>query len=101
MRIPDVVPAVGRHTRPRRGDRLTRASEDTDVLDMLSPRERDVLRRMVEGKRGRDIAQDLVISTDTVRTHIRSIFAKLDVHSSLEAVRVAQAAVLNMQGSSG
>jgi two-component system, NarL family, response regulator LiaR len=68
---------------------------------MLSPRERDVLRRMVEGKHGRDIAQDLVISTDTVQTHIRSIFAKLDVHSSLEAVRVAQAAVLNMQGSSG
>ena len=32
MRIPDVVPALGRHTRPRRGDRLTRASEDTDVL---------------------------------------------------------------------
>ena len=80
---------------------VTRASEDTDVLDMLSPRERDVLRRMVEGKHGRDIAQDLVISTDTVRTHIRSIFAKLDVHSSLGTVRVAQAAVLNMQGSSG
>jgi DNA-binding NarL/FixJ family response regulator len=73
---------------------------EPDVLDMLSPRERDVLRRMVEGKHGRDIAQDLVISTDTVRTHIRSIFAKLDVHSSLDAVRVAQAAVLNMQGSS-
>jgi NarL family two-component system response regulator LiaR len=80
---------------------VTRASEDMDVLDMLSPRERDVLRRMVEGKHGRDRAQDLVISTDTVRTHIRSIFAKLDVHSSLEVVRVAQAAVLNMQGSSG
>lgn len=80
---------------------VTRASEDRNVLDMLSPRERDVLRKMVEGKHGRDIAQDLMISTDTVRTHIRNIFAKLDVHSSLEAVRVARAAGLNMQESLG
>ena len=42
---------------------------------------------MMDGKRGRQIAQDLLISTDTVRTHTRNIFAKLDVHSRLEAVR--------------
>ncbi len=46
---------------------------------------------MMDGKRGRQIAQDLLISTDTVRTHTRNIFAKLDVHSRLEAVRVARA----------
>ena len=61
---------------------------------MLSPRERDVLLSMMDGKRGRQIAQDLLISTDTVRTHTRNIFAKLDVHSRLEAVRVARAAGL-------
>jgi DNA-binding NarL/FixJ family response regulator len=49
---------------------------------------------MMDGKRGRQIAQDLLISTDTVRTHTRNIFAKLDVHSRLEAVRVARAAGL-------
>jgi DNA-binding CsgD family transcriptional regulator len=49
---------------------------------------------MAEGKRGRQIAEELVISTDTVRTHTRSIFSKLDVHSRLEAVRVARAAGL-------
>jgi DNA-binding CsgD family transcriptional regulator len=49
---------------------------------------------MMEGKRGRQIAQDLMISPDTVRTHIRNIFAKLDVHSRLEAVRLARAAGL-------
>jgi hypothetical protein len=49
---------------------------------------------MAEGKRGRQIAEELLISTDTVRTHTRSIFSKLDVHSRLEAVRVARAAGL-------
>jgi DNA-binding NarL/FixJ family response regulator len=49
---------------------------------------------MMDGKRGRQIAQDLLISTDTVRTHTRNIFAKLDVHSRLEAVQVARDAGL-------
>jgi two-component system, NarL family, response regulator LiaR len=80
---------------------VTRAKEDTDGLDMLSPRERDVLRGLVEGKRGGQIARELMISTDTVRTHTRNIFAKLDVHSRLEAVRVARAAGLHPQGRHG
>ncbi len=71
-----------------------RASEDSGPLDVLSPRERDVLARMADGKRGREIAEELLISTDTVRTHTRSIFSKLDVHSRLEAVSVARAAGL-------
>jgi DNA-binding NarL/FixJ family response regulator len=73
---------------------VCRAREHNDLLSLLSPRERDVLLRMMEGKRGRKIAQDLMISPDTVRTHIRNIFAKLDVHSRLEAVRMARAAGL-------
>jgi DNA-binding CsgD family transcriptional regulator len=36
----------------------------------------------------------LSISTDTVRTHIRNIFGKLEVHTRLEAVKVARAAGL-------
>jgi NarL family two-component system response regulator LiaR len=75
-------------------DDIRHIKEHDDVLNLLSPRERDVLLSMMEGKRGRQIAQDLMISTDTVRAHIRNIFAKLDVHSRLEAVRVANAAGL-------
>lgn len=85
---------LGEILRELRSD-VRRAREVGESLDMLSPRERDVLLGMVEGKRGRQIAQDLMISTDTVRTHTRNIFAKLDVHSRLEAVRVARAAGLN------
>ena len=65
-----------------------------DSLGMLSKREREVLLAMMDGKPGGQIATDLTISADTVRTHIRNIFAKLDVHSRLEAVRVARTAGL-------
>jgi NarL family two-component system response regulator LiaR len=84
---------LGEILRELRAD-VSRAKEHEDLLDVLSPRERDVLLSMMDGKRGRQIAQDLLISTDTVRTHTRNIFAKLDVHSRLEAVRVARAAGL-------
>jgi two-component system, NarL family, response regulator LiaR len=65
-----------------------------DSLSVLSKREREVLLAMMDGKRGGQIATDLTISADTVRTHIRNIFAKLDVHSRLEAVRAARTAGL-------
>jgi len=63
-------------------------------FETLSPREREVMASMAEGKGGRQIAEELLISTDTVRTHIRSILSKLDVHSSLEAVCIARSAGL-------
>jgi DNA-binding NarL/FixJ family response regulator len=54
-------------------------------LQSLTPRERDVLRRVAAGASSRDIARELGISYTTVRTHIRSLGRKLGVHSQLEA----------------
>jgi two-component system, NarL family, response regulator LiaR len=65
-----------------------------DPLQGLSAREREVLRAMMTGRQGRQIASELQISADTVRTHTQNIYAKLDVHSRLEAVSVARAAGL-------
>jgi DNA-binding NarL/FixJ family response regulator len=48
-------------------------------LDRLSPRERDVLAAMAEGKSNRGIAQTLVVSPATVEKHLRSIFHKLEL----------------------
>jgi len=76
------------------------ALEHQDPLAVLSSRERDVLLSIMDGKRGPQIAADLMISTDTVHTHIRSIFTKLDVHSRLEAVRVARSAGLRIREAS-
>jgi|GEM_PF-521649 two-component system nitrate/nitrite response regulator NarL len=84
---------LGEILRQLRGD-VRRATESSDLLGSLSPRELDVMISMAEGKPGHQIAADLMISADTVRTHTRSIFSKLDVHSRLEAVSVARAAGL-------
>lgn len=75
-----------------------RARMADDALGVLSKREREVLLAMMDGKHGRQIAIDLEISVDTVRTHIRNIFTKLEVHSRLEAVGVARAAGLEPAG---
>jgi two-component system nitrate/nitrite response regulator NarL len=75
-------------------DDVRSARESTSLLDTLSPRELDVLTSMAKGKRARQIAAELMISADTVRTHTRSIFGKLEVHSRIEAVSVAWAAGL-------
>src|SRR5262249_5165885 len=86
---------LGEILRELRAD-VSRALEHHDPLAVLSSRERDVLLSIMDGKRGPQIAADLMISTDTVRTHIRNIFAKLDVHSRREAVRVARSAGLRI-----
>ena len=55
-------------------------------LESLTPREKEVLRLMDEGVASREIASRLGISYTTVRTHIRSLGAKLGVHSKLQAI---------------
>jgi DNA-binding NarL/FixJ family response regulator len=46
-------------------------------LDALSPREREVLSLMAEGRSNRGICEKLVLSPKTVETHVNSIFNKL------------------------
>ena len=64
-------------------------SELRSLLLRISPREREVLARMVGGVDRSGIAQELGLSVDTVRTHTQNLFAKLQVHSVLEAVALA------------
>jgi ATP/maltotriose-dependent transcriptional regulator MalT len=52
---------------------------------VLSPRERDVLRLIVEGKSDREIASDLFISPHTVMRHVSNILGKLEVESRTAA----------------
>jgi DNA-binding NarL/FixJ family response regulator len=55
----------------------------------LTPREREVLDCLVDGLPYKQVASRLGISLDTVRTHVRSIYSKLQVHSVVEAVTLA------------
>jgi len=57
-----------------------------DWMGQLSPKEGDILKLLSEGFQYKEIADRLVISMDTVRTHIRRIYQKLDVHSRTDAV---------------
>lgn len=56
----------------------------------LTRREREVLDRLTDGRRATGIAEEFVVSVATVRTQIRSILAKLEVSSQLEAVALAR-----------
>lgn len=58
----------------------------------LTPRERDVLRAMMDGQAASAIAKAVFVSEATVRTQIRSVLAKLRVNSQLEAVAAARRA---------
>jgi DNA-binding NarL/FixJ family response regulator len=62
-------------------------------LKVLTPREHDVLMRLVQGCCSAEIADELGMSANTVRTHTNKIFTKLGVHSRLEAVAVARGAL--------
>jgi DNA-binding NarL/FixJ family response regulator len=55
----------------------------------LTPRQQDVLRALVDGCSYREIGERLNISIDTVRNHIRQIYAALQVHNVAEAVTYA------------
>ena len=63
-------------------------------LAELSEREREVLARIGAGRSNSEIAAELVISMATVKTHVRHIFAKLDLRDRAQAVVVARDAGL-------
>jgi len=59
------------------------------LLEPLSKRERDVLQLLGTDLDGPDIARELVVSLNTVRTHTKNIYAKLGVNNRRAAVRRA------------
>lgn len=60
-----------------------------DAKEQLSGREKEVLQQLAKGFSYKDIAEKLFISVETVRTHIRNIYEKLQAGSRNEALRKA------------
>jgi DNA-binding NarL/FixJ family response regulator len=58
---------------------LLSRSRRQDPLDRLTPREREVLGLMAEGRSNSAIAEQLVVSDGAVEKHVRNIFTKLDL----------------------
>jgi DNA-binding NarL/FixJ family response regulator len=58
-------------------------------VEVLTPRELEVLKALAEGLSAAEICEELAIAQNTFRTHVQNIMNKLRVHSKLEAVAFA------------
>jgi NarL family two-component system response regulator LiaR len=65
------------------------ARSDTSVVDVLSEREREVLRLLARGLTNADIAERLHLSEGTVRNYVSAVLAKLDVSDRTQAAVIA------------
>ena len=78
----DALDVLGMHGAEQRARR--------DLATSLTPRERDVLDRLARGASYADIAADLVVSTNTVKTHMASLYGKLGAARRSEALATAR-----------
>jgi DNA-binding NarL/FixJ family response regulator len=56
------------------------------LLAALTPRERDVLDRLLGGAQNEEIARQLYLTTNTVKTHVKSILGKLGLRDRVHVV---------------
>ncbi len=69
--------------------KMQQTAKPVDNIYQLTQREKEILSNLSKGNSYKLIAADLFISIDTVRTHIKNIYEKLQVHSQVEAVSKA------------
>jgi DNA-binding NarL/FixJ family response regulator len=68
---------------------IKRLSNDTSLLEPLTPRQHEVLQLIAEGHSTKKIAQILSISVKTVETHRKQLMERLDIHDIAGLVRYA------------
>ena len=61
----------------------------TQRLPNLSPREREIMHLLAQGLTGEQVAERLVLSAETVKTHIRNAMGKLEASTRVHAVAIA------------
>jgi LuxR family maltose regulon positive regulatory protein len=88
LAVPSAVPAAVSGIVP--APRVAPDNATPVIVEQLSNRERDVLRRVGEMLDTADIAAEMYISVNTVKTHLKSIFRKLGASDRREAVRRAR-----------
>jgi DNA-binding NarL/FixJ family response regulator len=78
----------GTYMDPRLGSALLSRST-TERVRELSPREREILDLLAQGLTGAQVAKQLFISPETVRTHIRNAMTKLEARTRVHAIALA------------
>jgi LuxR family maltose regulon positive regulatory protein len=74
---------------PEAASQLTATGSKLQI-EALSQQELRVMRLLVTGLSNADIAQELVVSTNTIKTHVKSIYRKLNINSRSEARAIAR-----------
>ena len=86
--------AISRRLSMRLVERLRRGSDEVaglrPVKSPLTPREWEVLELLAESRTTDQIAEALVLSTETVRSHVKHILRKLNARSRAEALEIAE-----------
>ena len=78
-------------------DELLTAPAARDPLAELTPREREVLALIAQGKTDRGIAEELFVTRKTVEAHVRSILGKLDLPTDASENRRVHAVLAFLQ----
>ena len=65
-----------------------RVIEELSEEGGLTPQEGNVLLQLARGLNARSISESMMLSSNTVRTHMRNVYAKLDVHSQQELIEL-------------
>jgi DNA-binding NarL/FixJ family response regulator len=82
------VAGGGTYVDPRLRPKLL-SRDTTQRMPALSKREREIMDLLAQGLTGEDVAERLVLSSETVKTHIRNAMAKLEAHTRVHAVAIA------------
>ena len=85
-----LAPSITRRLLDRVASRLPRATENTiPALAELTDREMEVLKLVARGLSNAEIAEKLVVSETTIKTHVSRVLAKLDIRDRVQAVILA------------
>src|SRR4051794_17570689 len=82
------IAAGGSYVDPRL-DRILLSPRATAQVPQLSPREREIMHLMAEGRTGEAIGNELNVSVETVRTHVRNVIRKLQARNRVHAIALA------------
>jgi LuxR family maltose regulon positive regulatory protein len=88
--LPGFAMEEQRLSQPTAGSSPVESGDHLSLVEGLSERELDVLRLMAEGLKYREIAEELYISMNTVRSHVKSMYGKLNVNNRTKAIELAR-----------